>query len=49
MQVEGNAVEGEAVAATAKLTNPLPVPLQKGRFLFEGGGLEGQAKVKLER
>lgn len=38
---------GNELRATAKFQNPLPIPLNKGRFLIEGPGLDEQLKVKL--
>ena len=38
---------GELLEATARFTNPLPVPLHKGKFLLEGPGLKEQLKLRL--
>ena len=45
--MENEAVVGDELKATARFQNPLPIPLNKGRFLIEGPGLDEQLKVKL--
>ncbi|KOX78769.1 Annulin [Melipona quadrifasciata] len=45
--VESEPEVGRTLYATAKLKNPLPIPLRKCRFLIEGPGLEEQLKLKL--
>ena len=38
---------GEKFEASARFTNPLPIPLKKGKFLIDGPGLDEQLKIKL--
>lgn len=38
---------GELLEATARFTNPLPIPLRRGKFLVDGPGLGEQIKLKL--
>lgn len=45
--MENEAIAGDELKAMAKFQNPLPIPLNKGRFLIEGPGLDEQLKVKL--
>ncbi|XP_066587609.1 annulin isoform X2 [Prorops nasuta] len=46
--LESPAVVDEELHASASFTNPLPIPLRKGRFVIEGPGLEEQLKFKLD-
>lgn len=33
--------------ASARFTNPLPIPLKNGKFLIDGPGMKEQVKIRL--
>ncbi|XP_024939545.1 annulin isoform X2 [Cephus cinctus] len=47
IKFEGDAVVGEKLTATASFINPLPIPLNRGKFIVDGPGLDEQLKIKL--
>jgi hypothetical protein len=47
LQLDGEALQGEELTATATLKNPLPSTLKKPEFIIEGPGLTSQLKIKL--
>lgn len=47
IKLDGEAVQGQELGATATLKNPLPSTLKKAQFIIEGPGLTSQLKIKL--
>ncbi|XP_014213359.1 annulin isoform X2 [Copidosoma floridanum] len=47
IELENEPCAGELLEAVARFTNPLPIPLRRGKFLIEGPGLREQIKLKL--
>lgn len=47
IKLDGEAVQGQELTATATLKNPLPSALKKPQFIIEGPGLTSQLKIKL--
>ncbi|KAJ8680712.1 hypothetical protein QAD02_016499 [Eretmocerus hayati] len=47
IELVSDPIVGELLEATARFTNPLPIPLKRGKFLIEGPGLKEQMKLKL--
>ncbi|XP_046608601.1 annulin isoform X1 [Neodiprion virginianus] len=48
IQVTEEPIIGGELHAIATFKNPLPIPLNRGRFLIEGPGLDKQLKLKLK-
>ncbi|XP_014217646.1 annulin [Copidosoma floridanum] len=47
IKLENEPHANELLKVTARFTNPLPIPLRRGKFRIEGPGLREQLKVKL--
>ncbi|XP_052759591.1 annulin isoform X1 [Galleria mellonella] len=46
--IEGKPVSRQEFTVTAKLENPLPIPLKSGKFYVQGPGLDQQLKIPLD-